>query len=50
MLGLGEIHTGAWAGKDAGNPWLADEIMRKQPDYCFCGHIHSGNHELQVFI
>lgn len=47
MLGLGEIHTGAWAGKDAGNPWLADEIMRKQPDYCFCGHIHSGNHELQ---
>lgn len=27
--------------------WLADEIMRKQPDYCFCGHIHSGNHELQ---
>lgn len=46
MLGLGEIHTGAWAG----NPWLADEIMRKQPDYCFCGHIHSGNHELQVFI
>lgn len=26
---------------------LADEIMRKQPDYCFCGHIHSGNHELQ---
>jgi hypothetical protein len=21
--------------------------MRKQPDYCFCGHIHSGNHELQ---
>lgn len=50
MLGLGEIHTGAWAGKDAGNPWLADEIMRKQPDYCFCGHIYSGNHELQVFI
>lgn len=34
-------------GKDAGNSWLADEIMRKQPDYCFCGHIHSGNHELQ---
>lgn len=31
----------------AGNHWLADEIMRKQPDYCFCGHIHSGNHELQ---
>ena len=47
MLGLGEIHTGAWAGKDAGNPWLADEIMRKQPKHCFCGHIHSGNHELQ---
>ena len=39
--------TPGWAGKDAGNPWLADEIMRKQPDYCFCGHIHSGNHELQ---
>ena len=49
MLGLGEIHNGAWAGENAGNPWLADEIMRKQPKYCFCGHIHSGEHEVQDF-
>lgn len=49
LLGLGEIHEGAWAGEDAGNPWLADEIMRKQPKYCFCGHIHSGYHGIQEF-
>lgn len=49
MLGLGEIHDGAWAGENAGNPQLADEIMRKQPKYNFCGHIHSGVHELQDF-
>ena len=49
LLGLGEIHEGAWAGKDAGNTWLADEIMRKQPKHCFCGHIHSGCHGIQEF-
>ena len=49
MLGLGEIRSGAWAGEDVGNPWLADEILRKQPSYCFCGHIHSGEHTLQDF-
>lgn len=49
LLGLGEIHEGAWAGEDAGNTWLADEIMRKQPKYCFCGHIHSGCHGIQEF-
>lgn len=48
MLGLGEIHSGAWAGTDAGNPWLADEILRKHPKYVFCGHIHSGEHNLQM--
>lgn len=48
MLGLGEIHSGAWAGTDAGNPWLADEILRKHPKYVFCGHIHSGEHNLQT--
>lgn len=25
------------------------EIMRKQPKYCFCGHIHSGCHGIQEF-
>lgn len=35
--------------KDAGNPWLADEMLRKHPRYTFCGHIHSGEHELQTF-
>lgn len=48
MLGLGEIHSGAWAGEDVGNPWLADEILRKHPKYVFCGHIHSGEHNLQM--
>lgn len=49
LLELGMIHDGAWAGENAGNPWLADEILRKQPKYNFCGHIHSGKHELQEF-
>lgn len=43
------LEKGAWAGKDAGNTWLADEIMRKQPKHCFCGHIHSGCHGIQEF-
>lgn len=34
--------------EDAGNPWLADEMLRKHPRYTFCGHIHSGEHELQT--
>ena len=34
--------------EDAGNPWLADEIMRKHPKYTFCGHIHSGEHRLMT--
>ena len=33
---------------EAGNPWLADEILRKHPRYVFCGHIHSGEHILQT--
>lgn len=49
MLDLGMIKDGKWAGEDAGNPILADEILRKQPRYNFCGHIHSGEHELQDF-
>lgn len=48
LCGLGEIHNGAWAGTNAGNPWLADEILRKHPKYTFCGHIHSGEHNLQT--
>lgn len=27
-----------------GSPELADEIFRKNPKICFCGHIHSGQH------
>lgn len=33
--------------EDAGNPWLADEMLRKHPRYTFCGH--SGEHTLQTF-
>lgn len=32
---------------NAGNPILANHILTKKPKYAFCGHIHSGNHELQ---
>ena len=47
LCGLGVIHQ-RMDREDAGNPWLADEMMRKHPKYTFCGHIHSGEHELQT--
>ena len=45
LCGLGVIHQ-RFDREDAGNPWLADEMLRKHPRYTFCGHIHSG--ELQT--
>ena len=47
LCGLGVIHQ-RFGREDAGNPWLADEMLRKHPRYTFCGHIHSGEHELQT--
>ena len=47
LCGLGVIHQ-SWTREDVGNPWLADEIMRKHPKYAFCGHIHSGEHRLMT--
>lgn len=47
LCGLGVIHQ-RMDRENVGNPWLADEIMRKHPKYTFCGHIHSGEHELQT--
>lgn len=49
LCGLGVIHQGFQEGVDAGNSWLAQEIFRKHPRYVFCGHIHSGEHQLQEF-
>lgn len=46
LCGLGVIHQSI-DQENAGNPWLADEILRKHPRYVFCGHIHSGEHNLQ---
>ncbi len=43
---LGKIMEGQHSGYDAGNPWLADAILNKNPKYAFCGHIHSGEHSL----
>ena len=43
---VGVIHEGEWRGEDAGNPYLAEVIRLKKPKYVFCGHIHSGEHEL----
>ena len=31
-----------------GKMLVADEMLRKHPRYTFCGHIHSGEHELQT--
>lgn len=36
-----------WYGTEAGNELLANAILEKKPSYCFCGHIHSGEHNLQ---
>lgn len=47
LCGLGIIHQ-RFDREDAGNPWLADEMLRKHPRYTFCGHIHSGEHEVQT--
>ena len=32
---------------NAGNSILSEYILKKRPRYCFCGHIHSGNHNLE---
>lgn len=47
LCGLGVINQNV-DRFDVGNPWLADEMLRKHPKYTFCGHIHSGEHELQT--
>lgn len=36
-----------WYGEEAGNEVLAKAILEKKPSYCFCGHIHSGEHNIQ---
>lgn len=35
-------------GIDAGNEILAEFILKKKPRYVFSGHIHSGNHNLEI--
>lgn len=46
--GYGYIDWGTPYKRNAGCPILAAAIKEKQPQYVFCGHIHSGNHKLQV--
>lgn len=46
---IGTISEGSWAGTEAGNIWLAEEIKRKKSKWCFCGHIHSGSHEITEY-
>lgn len=43
---VGVIHQGWQRGTDAGNEVLAEAILEKKPKYCFCGHIHSGDHNI----
>lgn len=50
MIGeVGKIKQGGWAGTEAGNPCLAEEILCKKPKWCFCGHIHSGEHNITEY-
>lgn len=43
----GAIQQGYY-NKDAGCPILAEAIKEKKPKYVFCGHIHSGDHDLKT--
>ena len=45
--GLGMIKSGMYAGTNAGNTVLADYVEKTKPKYYFCGHIHSGRHEMK---
>ena len=46
IQGCGKITMGPWAGENAGNKVLADAVRKKEPKYCFFGHIHSASHTL----
>ena len=46
IQGHGKIMLGPWAGEDAGNKVLAKAVKKKEPRYCFYGHIHSASHSL----
>ena len=46
---VGMIKEGFWAGAEAGNTQLAEEIILKKPKWCFCGHIHSGEHNITEY-
>lgn len=43
---IGIIHQGWQRGTDAGNKPLAEAIKEHKPRFVFCGHIHSGDHNL----
>lgn len=45
---IGYINEGRWAGIDAGNPVLAKILQEKKPKWSICGHIHSGDHNVNI--
>lgn len=45
---LGLISEGEYKGKNAGNEALAEYVLNSTPKFYFCGHIHSGNHQLST--
>lgn len=45
--GLGTINEGRNKGRNAGNKILAKYVSKVKPKYYFCGHIHTGRHELK---
>lgn len=46
LNGCGEINYGLPWYRNVGCKPLANAILDKKPKYCFCGHIHTGNHNL----
>lgn len=45
--GLGMINDKPWKGVNAGNTVLAEYVKKVKPKFYFCGHIHSGRHEIE---
>lgn len=48
--GTSDICLEGWAadGQHKGSPALRNAILKKNPKYCFHGHLHSSNHEEEM--
>lgn len=49
VCSLGDIHVNNRVVDSVGNKILAQYVLNASPTYCFCGHIHTGKHELTEY-